>query len=262
LIDTHSHLLPGIDDGADSLEQSLAMARHAVDTGVRAVVCTPHLREPGERAAAAAAPALRGLRGALDEERLPLELYLGYELSFSFVNSVSPAELEKYCLGGSATRHLLLEVPHDHWPALADQVVHRLRLHGLTPVLAHPERNPRMQADPRLLARLLDLGAVAQGTVASLLGLFGRSAHRCLIQQLSRGEVSLLASDAHYRRRGTWSLADVADGLEQQLPGIDLDLLIARNPAALLQGGPLEPARPVATRGGRRWLGLLGRTKS
>lgn len=256
MIDTHSHILPGLDDGAVNLEQSLAMAREAVEGGVRGIVCTPHLREPGGRVATEAPAAVEALQVALAREGIPLKLHVGFELSFSCVNELGMDELDDYTLG-RGSRYLLLEMPHDHWPALGDQTIHRLRVNDWIPVLAHPERNPRLQSAPQLLGSLLALGAVAQGTTASLSGLFGRSVQRALLRQLSRGEIALFASDAHYRRRATWNLAESRSALLRHLPGIDADLLLSRNPAALLAGERIEAAAPVGGRGGGTWLSRL-----
>jgi protein-tyrosine phosphatase len=235
----------------------MAMAREAVEAGVTDVICTPHLREPGARAAGEAQAVLENLRGELRERGLPLELHLGYELSFSLVNEVGPADLGDFALG-VGSHHLLLEMPHDHWPALAEQTVQRVRENGWVPVLAHPERNPRVQRDRRQLDRLLQSGAHAQGTMASLIGLFGRSSQKCLLRQLAEGQVALLASDAHYRRRATWNLAEGAAGLSAQLPGIDIEMLTSKNPRAILEGRDIA-SLPPDRRG--RPISRLGRLR-
>ena len=248
-IDTHAHLLPGLDDGSRDLDESLAMAREASRTGVSDVVCTPHLRDAYVLADGQAARALGLLADALRREHLPLHLHLGYELEFSFVVGVSIESLRGFAFGAQS-HALLIEVPHRGWPAYASDLLFRLRMQGFTPILAHPERNDRFQRDPSLLPQLVASGAVAQGTCASLVGLFGGGAERTLRRHLEAGDVALLATDAHHDRPDTWSFVPALQRLAEQSPHIDVDLLVRENPRRLLAGEALVRPEPVAARPG------------
>lgn len=244
-IDTHSHLLPGLDDGSRHLDESLAMAREAAQTGVSEIVCTPHLRDAYLLAEGQAAQALELLDDALRREQLPLRLYLGYELEFSFVAGLSPEALRPFAFGARG-HALLIEVPHFGWPVYAPEVLFRLRMQGFTPVLAHPERNDRIQREPRLLQQLIASGSIAQGTCASLVGLFGPKAERALRRHMEAGDIGLLATDAHHDRADTWSFAPALRRLAERSPNLDLDLLMRENPRRLLAGEPLVSPEPVA----------------
>jgi protein-tyrosine phosphatase len=260
MIDTHSHILPGLDDGSRSLEQSLAMAREAAETGVTDVVCTPHLRDADDRTARDA-PAVRAeLQELLDRERVPLRLHPGFEITFEYAAEADPEELRPFSLG-AGTRFVLVEIPHFSWPVFAAETIHRLRLGGLVPVLAHPERNERIQSNPELLASLLHMGALAQGTTASFFGLFGRESRRCLLGQLAAGQVAFMASDAHYRRRATWSLKLALDEMATAMPLSALEIVGRENPGLLLQDGFPEapPPIPVAPSWRRGLRALFGR---
>lgn len=260
MIDTHAHLLPGLDDGAESLEQSLAMAREMVDSGTRDVICTPHLRERSDRTATHAPAVLEELRSRLAAEAIPLRLHLGYELSFSFVMEADPVELHRFTLTERG-RFLLVEIPHAAWPPFAEATLHDLRLRGFVPILAHPERNERVQRDEHLLPALLRMGALAQGTSASLFGLFGPRARRTLIGQIERGQIAILASDAHYRRRATWSLAAGLEDLRQALPGAELGTLAEGNPWLVLRNeDPVTPGPLPTVARWRRYLRGFGRS--
>ena len=225
------------------------MAREASRTGMSDVVCTPHLRDAHLLADGQATRALGLLADALRREHVPLHLHLGYELEFSFVVGVSPESLRNFAFGAQS-QALLIEVPHQGWPAYASDLLFRLRMQGFTPILAHPERNDRFQRDPSLLPQLIASGAVAQGTCASLVGLFGTGAARTLRRHLEAGDIALLATDAHHDRSDTWSFVPALRRLAEQSPHIDIDLLVRENPRRLLAGETLVRPEPVAARPG------------
>ena len=256
VIDTHSHLLPGIDDGAASLDESLTLARQAARAGVREIVCTPHLRDRTDLAGERAPALVQEVQAALDAARVPIRLHLGYELSFSFAASLEPEELERYSLG-AGTSAILVEMPYSGWPPFAEEAVFRWRLRGLVPVLARPERSERVQRDPAIVSALLRMGAVAQGTAPSVVGRFGAASRRCLMRLLARGELSLFASDAHARRRRDCDLAQAGRQLRRLAPDTDMRLLTTENPARLLRGDDLLPVVPIRVR--RPWEAYLRR---
>lgn len=244
VIDTHSHLLPGIDDGAATLEESVTLAREAATAGVREIVCTPHLRLPDDPSASRAADVLLEVQTALDADGIPIRLHLGYELAFSFAATLEREELARYTMGATSSA-ILVEIPHQGWPPMAKEAVHRWRLNGFLPVLAHPERCDRAQRDPALVESLLRLGAVAQGTIPSLMGTFGPGSRRLLLRLLAEGALSMVASDAHYGRTGVRDLWTGAQQLLWYAPGADIRMLTQDNPARLLRGEPLSAPQPV-----------------
>lgn len=225
MIDLHFHLLPGIDDGAADLRESLALARVAADDGCTAIVATPHLRHERwwnrdrERLAALCAE----LREALPEAGLGgVEVHLGGEVA---VHSESFEELlqlpggDLLTLAGS--RYVLLELP---WRPLGPdpgEVVHELVVHGLVPVIAHPERVSWLMDDLPFLARLRRRGALLQLTAASVIGELGPRPERSAERMLEAALVDFVASDAH--------------GLDTRPPG----LAAARRHLALRHGEDL-----------------------
>lgn len=263
MIDTHSHLLPGLDDGAENIEESLALALAAEGEGITDIVCTPHVDSFGDRAARLGPGVLEATQSALREAGLALRLHLGYELTFPFVQTLAPTELSPLCLG-VGNEAILLEAPYVGWPAFAEDFFFKLRLQGLTPVLAHPERNPTVQRRPDLLSSLVRLGVVPQGTVPSLFGVFGAAARKTLLRRLVAGDIWLIASDAHYRRRTECSMSGARTKLARALPGIDVQLLFEENPTRLLRGESLLSPEPIRGKGGA-WShirSVLGERKS
>ncbi|MHB0980090.1 MAG: tyrosine-protein phosphatase [Thermoleophilia bacterium] len=250
MIDTHSHILPGLDDGAADISDTVELARAAVRAGVREVICTPHVRDRGDRALTHGAQALAAAERALAAADIPLRLHLGYEVSFSFAAELEMEELEGLTLG-SDSRALLVELPYSGWPMNSSEAVFRWRLHGFRPVLAHPERNDRIQRNPRLLEDLVRIGAIAQGTVPSLVGTFGPRPRASFLRLLADGWLSLLASDSHYGRGRPAGMAEGLRALKGWAPGADVPTLTRENPARLLRGEPLRDPGPVRVR--RAW---------
>ncbi len=258
MIDTHSHLLPGLDDGSPNLRTSLQMAAEAAAVGTTTVVCTPHLRELDPSFVDRAREEIHSLRTAVREAGIELDLVLGFEVGLDVVATARTSELEPLTIEGSEGA-LLVEIPHWGWPVYAVETVFRLRTEGLLPVLAHPERNDRIQRSPDLLTRCLDAGAVAQGTAASLNGDFGRASKQAFYRHLSRGDMSLIASDAHSHRRSSWTLAPVVATLRDRVSAEDMDMLVRVNPDMVLSGGrpatvaPSERRPSWRRRRGRGW---------
>ena len=259
LIDTHSHLLPGLDHGCPDLETSVLMARAAAESGVSTIVCTPHLTEWNEPLVAKAAVVTEDVRSALARAGVEVRLLLGFEVDLSIAATVSIDRLRGLAiesLGDDPRCAIVLEMPYMGWPVYLVDTVFRLATAGLVPILAHPERNDRVQASSELLRVCLGAGAMAQATAGSLGGEFGRPAVRAFDRLLGEGLISMLASDAHAHRREGWTMAPMLQGLAGQLTAEDITTLTETNPRLVLEGKPpipLSAKAPASHRGrGRR----------
>jgi protein-tyrosine phosphatase len=256
MIDTHSHLLPGVDHGSPDLGTTLRMAREAAAVGVRTVVCTPHLYEFDERLVERAADVLEEVRAALAREGLDLRLLLGFETGADLAATTDIEALRSLCVegsgGGESAGMLLIEMPFHGWPLYLEETIFRLSAEGFIPVLAHPERNDRVQRDPDVLKRCLDAGAVAQATAGSLSPMFRKDSLRALHALLARGWYSLLASDAHADTEYTWTPAPMLAELGGRVPADTLTRLTEENGARVIIGErPLRVApADVGTRTG------------
>ncbi len=240
MVDTHSHLLPAVDHGSPDLSTSLCMARVAAEAGVGTVVCTPHLYEYDVVVLQRAQEAVSQLRNALLEENIALELRLGFEATTEVVADADRKELQSLVIEGSAVDGsegaIIIEMPFQGWPVFLEETVFRLSTEGFIPVIAHPERNDRVQNDLSLLEKLMAAGAVLQGTAGSLSPLFRRSSQRTFHELLVRGWFSLLASDAHADTRYTYSLVPLVEELAGRVSDSTLDVLVRENPCLLLRG--------------------------
>jgi protein-tyrosine phosphatase len=255
MIDTHSHVLPGLDDGSPDMATSLQMVTQAAAAGATAIVCTPHLRAFDRSFMDQAREVIEDLRSAAVAANIDVKLHLGFEVDLEVLALAGSEELHQLVIEGSADA-LLLEVPHWGWPVFTRETVFRLRTAGFLPVLAHPERNDHIQQSPTLLTECLDAGAIAQGTAASLSGGFGRASRQAFYRHLFRGEMSLLASDAHAYRRSSWTLDALIAALRRRMPEDDLNMLVTVNPGLLLSGGSPVSVKPSAGR--PSWRNKMG----
>jgi protein-tyrosine phosphatase len=247
LIDLHSHVLPGIDDGADDLDEAVAICEAAAADGIEVIAGTPHVRHDYPTTPERMEAALAELQAAVGER---IRVVSGGELDLDELGR--PAEeLARFGLGGS--RALLVETPYVGWPLDLAERLFALQVAGFATVLAHPERNRDVQARPELLEPIVAGGTLVQLTAASVDGRLGRASRACSVALLERGHAHLVASDAH--------APDVrAVGLSGAVEAIgDPELarwLTVGVPRAILDGAPIPP-RPVVDR--PRRFGFLHR---
>jgi protein-tyrosine phosphatase len=232
------------------------MIREAADRGTSTIVCTPHLYELDARLVERAREVHLEVAAAVAEEAIPVRLLLGFEVDLTIVATCDLETIRTLCVGGSSGRSLIIEMPYSGWPLFLEQTLFRLTAAGLLPILAHPERNDRVQRSPDVLAACLNAGAVAQGTAGSLSNMFRKQSSKAFHELLARGWLSLLASDAHSEPQYTWSLEPLLADLGKRLSPADRELMTEVNPARVLEGKkpvPLASKRPAEGRR-RRFL--------
>jgi protein-tyrosine phosphatase len=197
MIDTHCHILPGLDDGPPDLETALTMARIAEQDGIRAIIATPHVGAKGvhpapdeirERTAA--------FSDAVRAAGINLIIHPGAEvrLTDTLCQELQAGELMTL---GDRGKYLLVELPFNGYPAYAPELFFNLQVMGVVPVIAHPERTAMLRAHPEVIWGLAERGALLQINLDSLLGRAGWSIRTQTIRLLKREVVHLIASDAH-----------------------------------------------------------------
>jgi protein-tyrosine phosphatase len=247
LIDLHTHILPGLDDGPRSMDGAVEMARAAVQGGTRAVATTSHINvafglSPEDLATARAALAER-----LAAEGIELELLAGGEVAPERLPDLDDAALRAIGLGGG--RCVLLECPFTPMGSTMEPMVADLRRRGFAVLLAHPERSPTFQREPARLAQLVELGACAQVTSGAVAGGFGQTAQRSALELLEAGLVHVLASDSHDPEHRPPDPRLGADVLRERYGDVEAQLrwMTEEAPAALVAGAAL-PERPALPR--------------
>lgn len=249
MIDLHNHLLPGVDDGAADLAESLAMARDFVAEGVSAAVVTPHL-DPmrGNGVGREVVEALlTHVQREIDQQAVPLQLLPGNELLLTPDAPRLLAESKVATLAG--THYVLVEVPlaTEQRPLYLEDTLFRLQAAGYHPILAHPERYAFLDREGDLIDRLLCSGVAFQLTAPALLGEYGQRVERRARRLLARGAYVLASSDRHHPGT-TRSLADLAQRVAQLSDEATAALLLQENPARVLRDEALVTATPVPIR--------------
>jgi protein-tyrosine phosphatase len=232
MIDTHCHLLPGLDDGPPDLPAARELAVQLVRQGISEVVCTPHLsrRYPVERAQAQ--EALQTLTADLQGAGIALRLHLAAEVTPERVLQEGAERLQPRAIAG---RFLLVEIVQPTPLATLALMQATLAPHRLTAVFGHPERCRAVQRHPEALAALRDEGALVQVVAPSLLGRWGPEASATAWKLIDQGLVDLLGSDAHGFLRRRPHLRAAADLVAERFGEDARTALTERTPGRLLE---------------------------
>lgn len=239
MIDLHCHVLPGVDDGPATIEDSVAIARAAAAGGTRTIVATSHVSFEYRTSADTVARLVAQVNERLREERIDVEVVPGAELAMTYAGDLAAGELGRLSLGRS--RWVLLEPPFTAMVTGLDRIVAELSRQGYRTILAHPERCQAFQDDREPLERLVSSGVLVSLTAGSLSGRFGRQVRRVARGLLDDGLAHNVASDAHNVGGRPPSI-----GPELRAAGVDPSLaqwLTESVPAAIL-GDRDIPARP------------------
>lgn len=250
MIDIHTHILPGVDDGAKDLATAVAMAREAEAEGIYVIVATPHHRngvyvnerEDVERAVDA-------LNEALRQEGVNVRVLPGQEVHV-YGEVVDDVRAGRLLTIGGGGRYVLLELPHDHVPRFVDQMVYDLAVAGFVPVIPHPERNRQIREEPNHLYQLVKRGALTQLTAASVAGLFGKEVQKLCRQLVEHQLVHLIASDAHGPGKRGVHIAEAYEVLRAWTDDETAESFL-QNAAAVVEGRDIyvpEPQKIVKRR--------------
>ncbi|MFL6038603.1 MAG: tyrosine-protein phosphatase [Gaiellaceae bacterium] len=239
MIDLHTHILPGLDDGVATVDEARELARRAAAEGVTVVAATPHVRDDYPTTVTQMVEAVDSLHEDFARQGLQIDVLRGAEIAIDRLPQIAEPELAELSLAGSR-RYLLLEFPYSGWPPGIAGQVRRLLSVGLVAVLAHPERNREVQAEPERLGPLVEAGALVQITAASLDGRLGPSSRKAAQTLIERGHAHLLASDAHGPSIREAGLAAAASAVGNKRLA---RWLTEEAPAAIVAGEPL-PERP------------------
>jgi protein-tyrosine phosphatase len=235
MIDIHSHILPGLDDGAQTMQDSVEMLAIAAACGTTDIVATPHangrFRFDAERIE-------QVFRHLSERTMTSVALHLGCDFHLSYENVLDAIENpRKYTINRGP--YLMVELPDAIALASVENALRQLRKAGIIPILTHPERNRSLQMQLSGLARFVAEGTRVQVTAQSLLGRFGRTAQRAAAFFLKADLVDFIASDAHDCVDRTPDLSRAHEYVASRYGEQRADMLLIHNPAAVLRGDPL-----------------------
>ena len=252
MVDLHCHILPDVDDGAECIEESLNMLRKAAAAGIEIVVATPHLLsgiyEMGflEREQMTA-----DLQKAADESGINIQIKSGFECYLSPEILEDNSRLRELTLNNNG-KYILAELPMQTIPSYVEDVLFGLSVQGITPVLAHPERNMTICRSPDVLYDFVVKGSITQLNVGSILGLFGRRIRKVAEALLTHGLVHVVASDMHSADSPTLDQAVAA--VEKLLGPERASRLFTEVPRRILTGETFHKDPPQRFESARRDL--------
>lgn len=237
MIDLHSHILPGVDDGASDLRTALEMARMAVADGVEIQACTPHIL-PGlyHNTGPQIRAATRKLQQRLDDEGIPLQLVTGADVRLA--PDMAEGLRSGRILSLADTRYVLLEPSHHVAPLRLIEFFFGVSVAGYAPILTHPERLSWIETRYAEIEQLFHGGVLMQVTAGSLTGAFGRAPRYWAERMLDEGRVHILASDAHSVGRRRPNLAEGRDAAAKRVGEQEAIHLVVTRPRGILQNQP------------------------
>lgn len=236
MIDLHCHILPGVDDGPRTFEESLQMLRIAKSEGIRVMVATPHWME-GSRFTPKVdnlERVLAELRRRLLEENIDMEVLLGMEIALS---PSIPSKLEAgLVLPLAGSKYVLLEAPQSYIPDFFEYTLFEVMTMGYIPLLAHPERCLTFQEEPSKLSLLWKRGVLLQIDADSLKGRFGLGAYELGMEIIKKGMAFAISTDAHSPERRRPTVSRLAELLKKEFGHALVEELLYLNPSRVLQG--------------------------
>jgi protein-tyrosine phosphatase len=251
--DLHAHILPGVDDGAKTPEDTVEMAQVAADTGTKIILATPHRKDVTEESSVSHIRELiDDMNGRITEQGNDLKLVLGME---NHLDVDLPTEIEAgRALPMNGGRYMLIEMPFFGKPNYIEDVLFKVQIQGITPVLAHPERIEAFQNDVDLLASFVERGMLSQVTAGSVIGYFGKRVQAITNNMLQRNLVHVLASDTHFARGSRSPKLGIGIEAASEFVGEEAALaMVVDTPKAILEDRTFEVARPLQNVAVRRW---------
>ena len=245
MIDIHSHIIPGVDDGAKDWQIALKLLEMADANGISDIIATPHVLSESERPSwPQILSAVEVLRDMAVAANLKINIHPGAELELNWdMLTILSEQHGEYCLAHS--RYVLLELPAQSIPAYAEDFFYQLQLMGKIPVLAHPERHSSLRERPEILFKWLDKGVLTQTNIGSLNGLFGSQVQSFAQELLTSGAIHFLASDAHNTGGRNTDMARALAKIEPKLATAQCQAFLVQNPENILNNKFFVPPKAI-----------------
>ncbi|MGP4060967.1 tyrosine-protein phosphatase [Halobacillus sp. H74] len=244
MVDIHSHILPGVDDGAQTMDESIKMAEAAVADGIDKIVATPHhkngaydnfkhnvLIQVGE------------LNRTFEERNIPLEVLPGQETRI-YGEMIDGIEKNEILTINEDTKYVFVEFPSNAVPRYASQLFFDLQVAGYQPIIVHPERNKQLIEDPDLLYSFVKRGAFTQLTAGSVCGHFGKKIKKFSEQLIEANLAHVIATDAHNDSTRGFCLKDAYSEVRKNF-GLDMVYLLSENAEDIIAGDVLTSEPPA-----------------
>lgn len=253
MIDIHSHILPGIDDGPKTMMDSLVMARDAVSKGIHTIIATPH-HQNGRfiNLKSDIEIHVSKLNNQLKIENIPLTVLVGQEtrLNSDIMTEVKSGDIATL----NSTKYVLIEFPPREVPRYAEQILFDIQIAGYIPIIVHPERNLQIAEQPSILYNLVQKGSLTQVTAASIVGKFGKAIQKISHQLIDNNLTHFIASDAHNTTSRGFALQE-AYLLIRKRYGNEIFYMLMENAEMLIAGKEVYRNEPCHVK--KKILGLF-----
>lgn len=254
MIDIHSHILFNVDDGPKTMEESMNMLKTAASEGITDIISTSHAFHPQyDVPRQMVITQVNQLQEELNNLQIPLKIHLGHEvrLNDKLVELCQTNQIHKL----ANSDYLLIELPSNNVPHYTKNIVNALVAEGITPIIAHPERNKGIAEKPERLERLIREGAVAQITAGSIAGHFGRTVQKLSVDLVRANLVHTYGSDAHNHDTRPFLFERGLAYLEKQKLVDSVNILLENN-TRILKNKPLELFEPEIVKN-KKWWNIL-----
>lgn len=247
MIDLHCHILSGIDDGAKTIEESVQMAKEAMQQGIHTIVATPH-HQNGKynNEKQVILEKVNELNAVLKEQDIAVKILPGQEIRL-YGEFLQDYDSGTILTKNETGKYVLVEFPSNHVPRYAESLLYDIQLKGLVPIIAHPERNTEIIERPGLLYNLIKKGALSQVTAASLTGEFGKKIKKFSMQLVEHNLAHMIASDAHNITTRSFKLREAYDVLEKEF-GTDVHYLFQETVYSIISGQSIYKLDPEQIR--------------
>ena len=239
MIDIHSHILPGLDDGSKSWDSTLEMCRQAIEDGITHIVATPHADDTYPYSRDRVREKIAELSDKIEDH---LTFSIGCDFHLSFEN-IEAAMLEPHRFTIAAKQYLLVELSDYGIPPQVSDGLFKLQAAGIVPIITHPERNGLLQRRPERILKWWRSGCLIQVTASSVTGFWGDIAHRTAMWLLEQNAVHVLASDAHDHKHRKPILSEARDVVSMRFGAEIARTLVLDNPEAIINGRALPTTR-------------------
>ncbi|OIK10587.1 tyrosine protein phosphatase [Bacillus sp. MUM 116] len=233
MIDLHCHILPGIDDGAKSVEDSVAMAMEAAKEGIHTIIATPHFNSQYDNRKPQILTKVEELNLVLQEKGIDVKILPGQEprIYGEILEDFQQNQIQTL----NDSSYLFIEFPSNHVPRYAERLLFDLQMQGLTPIIVHPERNSELMERPELLYQFVEKGALTQVTASSVAGYFGKKIKEFSNQLIEANLTHFIASDAHNITSRSFKMEEAFDLIQSKF-GMDQVYLFKENAELLVNG--------------------------
>lgn len=251
MIDIHCHILSGVDDGASTLTESIAMGKKAEQEGIKKIVATPYYHMDFDNPAKDIIDRVAMLNRELKKEGIQVEIFPGQELAI-YKEMKNDLKNDVVLPINQTTKYIVIALPTNNIPADITNILFELQIEGYVPIIVHPERNIEFQENPDKLYRFVKNGALTQITAGSLIGKFGKKVEKFAYQLIDSNLTHFIASDAHNTKKLQFHMRNAYQSIKKRY-GNEKVYQFMENSEAVLSGSGIVKDMPERVTVKRKW---------